>query len=567
MKQVLVAVLVICSLVVLAQAKKIDINIEEPASIPPTSGGVWSAVNGTNGWSVVPGWVDDAFAWATYRDNVNVTGWGIFNVTTNPQHGNSHTAYAAGYLEGFLMPNDIYNAILAFIVPYYNSTTISSADLEAGIPFPASVTEFVQNNTNWVQDKAKKKSKNYPENVGDDDEAVYWTHIDLVLKQLDGITDGYNAVAEQPLPYWTFIAWQLQDELGDIYSTLQVSDFFPVPAAAKTLQEKLITRDHCSVLVKVPANNTALFASHVTWSDYASMLRTYKHYNFSFTGVPNVPQISLSSEPGFIPSGDDFFITSANLVVMETTNDIWNQSLYYDYTTIKTVPYWIRVMVANRLATSGAEWTGNFTKYNSGTYNNQWIVVDYKLFTPGQPLQPGTLWIAEQIPGFVVAEDQTPFLIQNGHWPSYNIPFYPFIYNISGYPAMYQQYGNSMNYTMCPRAQIFARDQGKVQNFTDFVNLMRSNNWQTDPLSLGTPCNAISARCDLDTTQPGQAFGGMDCKATDNTQSYLLQAQAISGPTTETQPPFTWTPEFASTPHYGQPTTFNFEFQTMSPAN
>jgi hypothetical protein len=35
-------------------------------------------------------------------------------------------------------------------------------------------------------------------------------------------------------------------------------------------------------------------------------------------------------------------------------------------------------------------------------YNNQWIIVDYKLFNPGQPLQPGTLWIAEQIPGYVI---------------------------------------------------------------------------------------------------------------------------------------------------------------------
>jgi len=297
------------------------------------------------------------------------------------------------------------------------------------------------------------------------------------------------------------------------------------------------------------------------------MLRTYKHYNFSFTGIPNIPQISLSSEPGFIPSGDDFFITGANLVVMETTNDIFNQSLYVDYTTIKTVPYWIRVMVANRLATSGPEWVGNFSLYNSGTYNNQWIVVDNKLVVPGQSLQPNTLWIAEQIPGYIVSADQTPHLLQYGYWPSYNIPFYPFIYNISGYPAMYEQNGNSMSYTKCPRAQIFARDQGKVNNFEDFVNLMRSNNWQNDPLSLGSPCNAISSRCDLDTSDPGQAFGAIDCKATDNTQSPLLQSQAISGPTTETQPPFSWTEEFVATPHFGQPYTFNFEFQTMSPSH
>ncbi len=35
-------------------------------------------------------------------------------------------------------------------------------------------------------------------------------------------------------------------------------------------------------------------------------------------------------------------------------------------------------------------------------YNNQWMVVDYKLFTPNQPIQDNTLWILEQIPGLNV---------------------------------------------------------------------------------------------------------------------------------------------------------------------
>jgi hypothetical protein len=36
-----------------------------------------------------------------------------------------------------------------------------------------------------------------------------------------------------------------------------------------------------------------------------------------------------------------------------------------------------RVMVSNRLARSGKEWTKLFEKFNSGTYNNQWMVLDY----------------------------------------------------------------------------------------------------------------------------------------------------------------------------------------------
>jgi hypothetical protein len=34
-------------------------------------------------------------------------------------------------------------------------------------------------------------------------------------------------------------------------------------------------------------------------------------------------------------------------------------------------------MVSNRLATDGKEWTKIFEKFNSGTYNNQWMIIDY----------------------------------------------------------------------------------------------------------------------------------------------------------------------------------------------
>ena len=51
------------------------------------------------------------------------------------------------------------------------------------------------------------------------------------------------------------------------------------------------------------------------------------------------------------------------------------------------------------------------------------MILDWKRFTPGEPLQPGTLWVAEQIPHLIVCGDQTQALAW-GYWPSYNVPFY-----------------------------------------------------------------------------------------------------------------------------------------------
>ena len=51
------------------------------------------------------------------------------------------------------------------------------------------------------------------------------------------------------------------------------------------------------------------------------------------------------------------------------------------------------------MARTGQEWAQVFKKYNSGTYNNQWTIVNYNLFVPGLPLpKKGLLYVLEQLP-------------------------------------------------------------------------------------------------------------------------------------------------------------------------
>nr|XP_002119470.4 LOW QUALITY PROTEIN: putative phospholipase B-like 2 [Ciona intestinalis] len=232
---------------------------------------------------------------------------------------------------------------------------------------------------------------------------------------------------------------------------------------------------------------------------------------------------SFSSNPGSIFSGDDFYILSSGLTTIETTIGN-NNPLLWNNVTPQSVLEWMRNLVANQLARHGEEWAATFKRFNSGTYNNQWMIVDYNKFTPGEKPKDGLLHVLEQLPGMCVHKDVTHILVENSYWASYNSPYFQEIFNASGLPALVAKYGNWFSHDKTPRALIFARDHSKVTDMNTMVKLMRYNDYQHDPLSACncTPPysaeNAISARNDLmpaDGSYPIPALGHRNHGATD----------------------------------------------------
>lgn len=167
------------------------------------------------------------------------------------------------------------------------------------------------------------------------------------------------------------------------------------------------------------------------------------------------------------------------------------------------------------------------------------------------------------------SEDKTDFLNQNQYWPSYNVPYFSYIYNISGYLAYYEKYGDLYSYSKTPRAQIFTRDHSNVKDLSSMQWILRYNNWRYDPLSLGSPALAISSRYDLITNstnvflQAG-ASGGIDTKITNFRLFKEFSAVAISGPTYYEQPAFQWK-DWPNIAHAGQPEVFNFGWFDFGP--
>eukprot|EP00698_Gefionella_okellyi_P003534 TRINITY_DN13325_c0_g1_i1.p1 TRINITY_DN13325_c0_g1~~TRINITY_DN13325_c0_g1_i1.p1 ORF type:complete len:531 (-),score=108.45 TRINITY_DN13325_c0_g1_i1:54-1646(-) len=487
------------------------------------------------------GSTDNAVAVGNFANVINETGWTQLFVNTSNSFDDAIAMYAAGYLEGALTQQLI----------YLQHRTYQQSVLN----FKPAVLQFMKDNDLWT----KQQVKDHPTDP-------YWIHVGLVLNQLQGLVDGYNAFSAEAEKL-TYADLLLINLLGDVL-TLQdaVASDAERPdwlhMSREELRSALLVRNHCSGLVRLTDTFDDLFISHTTWAPYQYMLRIFRAYNFPLKAErTNAERIVFSGFPATLASTDDFWMTSQNLALLETTNDVFNTSLYANMKPDSGLMYWIRAIVASRMARSGLEWMQVFAEQNAGTYNDQWVVVDYKLFTPNQPLLDGLVYVGEQIPGLFYYEDVTE-MVSLGYWPSYNIPFFPHIYNISGYPAMEAKYGTGFSYELCPRAQLFRRDVSRVNDMNAMKTIMQYNDFQKDPLSHGNPDDAIAARADLSPHNPAP-FGGLDSKITSSQLIKRQQAWIIAGPTHQQQKPFEWS-EFPDIAHFGQPEVCNFDWHISS---
>jgi len=223
------------------------------------------------------------------------------------------------------------------------------------------------------------------------------------------------------------------------------------------------------------------------------------------------------------------------------------------------------------MATDGQSWIKAFSKYNSGTYNDQWFIIDYNKFTPGSPkLVPGTLWVMEQIPGYIESQDLTSILTRDKYWASYNRPYFEKINEMSMYKHYTSKHGEMFSYQDCPRAKMFLRDNASVTDTESMKALMTQNKWKTDPFSGGCPGNAIAARFDIRTstcTMSVVANGATDSKVTNSDMIRTRSVYAISGPVYNKKQglqPFSWSGFGRKAPE-GQPDKWDMPWVLMHP--
>lgn len=285
-----------------------------------------------------------ASAWsarATYdQASLNTTGWARLAIEANAREADDTAAYATGFIDGALTV-DLIN--------------LQWQNLRAN-PEPK-VAQFVIDNEKWALDMAAKYGPQDP----------YWYQVGLLYRQLDGITDGYNQFRGG---YGALTRYQILylgiygTELGDVRNALYPETR---PDVSNMTHDEfyryVFDSTHCSSLVRVTADLSEMYASHNTWTRYSESIRIFRSYKLPYASLDktNIHTVSFSGYPGALCGIDDFYVTGNQLVVIETTNDIFNMSLYENINT-KTLLYWVRVNIANRLAVTAPQWHEIFYK-------------------------------------------------------------------------------------------------------------------------------------------------------------------------------------------------------------
>eukprot|EP00943_MAST-04B_sp_MAST-4B-sp1_P006358 g6358.t1 len=364
----------------------------------------------------------------------------------------------------------------------------------------------------------------------------------------------------------------------------------------------------CSALIKVLPDYSDIYVGHTTWADYSELLRIWKVYNFQLKDPAVVAKkISFSSYAGMISSTDDWYITDAGLLILETTTNVEDENALSQINPKGSVVSWIRTMVANRLAKNGQDWAEIYAQQNSGTYNCEWMVLDYNKFTAGKKPEAGFFTMIEQVPGKIHKEDMTNTLLNRGdkkcldngdtelfrkckkkhmYWPSINRPYFKDIRDAAGYPldAASTPQNEFFSFEDNPRGRLLQRDQKFVGSVDDMMALMQYND-PADPMQQKAG-HAISARFDVPNAESGTTMrkptGGIESKVTNAKMVRELSSVAQLGPSHDEKlpkwrdpgqkkagpmKPFRWDADdsFMKIPHYGIPMELGFPWQMMGP--
>ena len=485
---------------------------------------------------------------ALYTNSSMENGWDKLSISTNPIFKDEIQAEGAGRLEAALTLEKIY---------YFHLNVKELA------PLNKNISQFFEDQEKFVMDSVEKGE-------GSQDPMLYNAY--LIKLQYNAMIDQYNELAEEDKKLSKDEFHQM-NYIADMYDVAQK---FKVETEGEVDYTKLdddeifnifTERTHCSALFKLKNDLSDIYFGHNTWDSITLTIRIIKEYNFNFNNRwVRSKNIIFSSYPATLSSLDDFYISSHGLISIETTNVLYNDSLY-PLINPNSLFAADRAMICNRISNSSKEWAENYIKYNSGTYNNQFMILDKnKVNLVNKSIDLDAFYIAETFPGIGKVNNVTDVL-KFGFWSSYNIPYDKELYGMSGIKEVIEknpERASLLDYDISARAKIFRRDHHTTDSFEGFKKFIRYNKYRTDPFSEGNPSLAISSRADLN----GSCSNAYDAKV--GVLSELIDKKIkihlIGGPMYDDEAgikPFEWATapkKCSDLPHYLTPEKYTFDW-------
>ena len=215
-----------------------------------------------------------------------------------------------------------------------------------------------------------------------------------------------------------------------------------------------------------------------------------------------------------------------------------------------------------------------FKENNTGTYNSQWIIIDYnrfKGFLIGKNDFTKIIYVLEQTPGSIVSHDLSTYLEDKGYYASFNRAFFSETKESLNQQLLNNLYGDAFDYEGGVRKEIFKRLDGNVNTFEDVQKVLRYNGYgkegtMGDKADFYDPSHGISSRFDLSDMKV--LSGGIDTKVTNWERITRNTAMTISGPTVDGDKLsiFKWK-DFPNIDmaHEGVPDAFDFDWKEIGP--
>ncbi len=326
--------------------------------------------------------------------------------------------------------------------------------------------------------------------------AKLWVkHIDQeFLDEIKGIAAGAQKAGVE-VTWKDILCWNGHEELTDYWWPNAKAKYKYAPSIPGK-------DDHCSAFIATGSATAGgkIVVAHNSFDNF----ETGQFFNVIIDIKPDKGnRILMQAAPGFIQSGTDFAVTSAGLIITETT--IGGYSLYDE----NEAPEFFRLRKAAQYATDLDSFVGIMKKKNNGGYANSWLVGD---------VNTGEIMRLELGLRFYNVERK-----KDGYFIGYNAPLDPRIRNLECANTGFADIRRHQGARQVRLTQLMEKHYGKID--VEIAKLILADHYDVYLKKINPSSRTIDAHYELDAreymSQPGrplpfQPRGAVDGKVTDS---------------------------------------------------